>query len=155
MRFKNYLGDIVSIQDITASIDNFNEYKVFVGTDSKISKNNKKVSFVSAIVLYHKGKGGRIFLWRESTRKPVSLRARLTEEVYRSIQVSMEVSQSLPAIPIVVHIDVNASKKYKSGEFYQELTSMVVSQGFKCEIKPDAWVASKVADKFVKKMYKN
>ena len=151
MNFRDYVGQPTTLQKIVESIENPDEYKIFVGTDSKVLRNKNKIAFVTSIVLNKKGKGGRISFCKENEKQPQSLKQRLTREVTRSLETSIELSQLLPSkLEITIHIDVNQSRKYKSSEFYQELVGMVQAQGLKCEIKPDAFAASTVSDKIVK-----
>ncbi len=152
MKFKDAQNNLVRLEDIhTFMTDKKSEYEIFVGTDSKVKKKDKKVIYATCIVIYKKGKGGKILISKERKNLPNSLRERLAIEVWRSIEISMELNKVLPDVQIVVHVDVNQSPKYKSGDFCQELVSMVVGQGFKCLVKPEAWAAQSVADKFSKK----
>lgn len=152
MKFKDPEGKLVELKDIPDILGlNRSEYEVYIGTDSKVKKKDKKVVYASCVVLYRKGRGGKILLSKEKKPLPGSLRERLAHEVWKSIEISIELSRILPDVKIVVHVDVNQSPKFKSGDFCQELVSMVVGQGFKCVVKPDAWAAQSVADKFSKK----
>jgi len=127
------------------------EYEFFVGTDSQIRKKEKKVTYATCVVLYKKGKGGRIFISKETKKIPNSLKERLAMEVWKSLETSMEFIKLKENLPITIHVDVNKSKKFKSGEYVQELSSLVTSQGFKCEVKPDSWCAQSIADRYSKK----
>jgi predicted RNase H-related nuclease YkuK (DUF458 family) len=152
MKFKDAQNNLVRLEDIhTFMTDKKSEYEIYVGTDSKVKKKDKKVIYATCIVIYKKGKGGKILISKERKNLPNSLRERLAIEVWRSIEISMELNKVLPDVQIVVHVDVNQSPKFKSGDFCQELVSMVVGQGFKCLVKPEAWAAQSVADKFSKK----
>jgi predicted RNase H-related nuclease YkuK (DUF458 family) len=152
MKFKDSQGTSIPLEQIPAFIDaNRKEYEIYIGTDSKVKKKDKKVTYATCIILYKKGKGGKILISKERKPLPNSLRERLSIEVWRSIETSMELSKILPDIDIVVHVDVNQSTKYKSGDFCQELVSMVVGQGFKCVVKPEAFAAQSCADRYSKK----
>lgn len=152
MKFKDSNGSPVQLEDIPKFIEGRkSDYEIYIGTDSKVKKKDKKVFYATCIVLYKKGRGGKILISKEKKPLPNSLRERLAIEVWKSIETSIELSRILPDIEIVVHVDVNQSQKYKSGDFCQELVSMVVGQGFKCVVKPEAWAAQSVADKFSKK----
>lgn len=152
MKFKNSKGEIVPLTDIVSLITDDYEYQVFVGTDSQVHKKKKCVVYATCVVLYKKGKGGRVFVSKDPMPYANSLRERLTNEVWRSLSVSFELSQMLPSnVEIVIHVDVNKSLKYKSGNYHQELVSLVTGQGYKCRIKPYAWAAQCIADHFTKK----
>lgn len=151
MIFKDSYGKNVSLRDIVGLTTADHEYEIFVGTDSQVHRKIKRVIYVTCVVLYKKGKGGRIFMAREAQRYANSLRERLMNEVFRSLGVSFELKDMLPAnVELTVHVDVNPRKKFKSGEYSQELVSMVVGQGFKCEIKPNAFAAQNCANKGTK-----
>lgn len=152
MNFKDSKGRPISLSDIPALLSQEAEYQVFVGTDSQVSKKKKCVVYASCVVLYMKGKGGRVFVAKDHLPYASSLRERLTNEVWRSLTVAFELTQILPSnVEIVIHVDVNRSKRYKSGNYHQELVSLVTGQGYKCRIKPYAWAAQCIADHFTKK----
>lgn len=152
MKFKDYQGNLVKLENIQSLIQNsISQYEIHVGTDSKVRKKDRKVLYATCVVIYQKGKGGKILVSKEKKNIPGSLRERLMNEVWKSIETSLEINKFLPDTKIVVHVDVNQSSKYKSGDFSQELVSMVSGQGFECLIKPCAWAAQSVADRFSKK----
>ena len=150
MIFKDSKGNIVPLIDIPVWLESGCEYQVFVGTDSQVNKKKKCVVYATCIVLYKKGKGGRVLVARDYMPYASSLRERLTNEVWRSLTVSFELSRIIPNTEIVIHIDSNSSKKFKSGQYTSDLVSLVTGQGFKCRIKPDSWAACHVADFFTK-----
>jgi uncharacterized protein len=151
LTFKDSDGKDITLEEINALISSDHEYEVFVGSDSQCHKKAKGVIYVTCIVLYKKGKGGRIFLAKDKEKYANSLKDRLQKEVWRSLEVAFELKKILPSnVDITVHVDVNKDKKYKSADFGQEFISTVVSQGFKCQIKPDAWAAQTVANKSTK-----
>ena len=121
---------------------------VYVGTDSQQSAGVTK--FTTAIVSYEPGKGGTYAFIRYKTRRIDSLRERLLTEAWKSVELALLVAQNTPELKIVVHLDVNESVKYKSGKYAGDLIALVVGQGFKAEIKPNAFAASTLADSLVK-----
>jgi predicted RNase H-related nuclease YkuK (DUF458 family) len=152
MKFKDFQGTEVSYSDIFSLLSSDAEYQIFIGTDSQIHRKKRCVVYATCIVLYRKGKGGRVFVAKETQAIPNSLKERLMNEVWRSLSVSFDLSLGLPpTVEVVIHVDVNKSYKYKSGNYHQELVSLVTGQGFKCRIKPDAWAAQCIADHFTKK----
>jgi predicted RNase H-related nuclease YkuK (DUF458 family) len=151
LTFKDSSGKDVTFEEIKELIQKDYEYEVFVGSDSQRNSKKKNVVYVTCIVLYKKAKGGKIFLAKETERYAISLKERLMNEVWRSLQTSFELQKVLPPnVEIVVHVDVNTKKIHKSADYCQELVSMVVGQGFKCRVKPDAFAAQSVADRFCK-----
>jgi len=151
VKFKDIKGKIVSLDEIISLIKEEYDYTVYVGTDSQVKENEQKVQYATCIVLHKNNKGGRIFVSKEKKPKANSLRERLMNEVWRSVEISFQLSEHLPDnANIMVHVDVNPDKKWKSSKHIEELVGMVVGQGFKCQVKPNAWAAQSVADQFTK-----
>jgi len=148
-KFKNTNKDIVSFEEIVNLIESDYDYEVYVGTDSQVHRKIKKVVYATCVILYKKGKGGRVFVAKDRERYADSLRQRLMNETWRSLETAFELQKVLPAnVEIVIHVDVNKQKKWKSSRYLEELVGMVVGQGFKVVVKPAAWAAQHVADKF-------
>ena len=147
--FKDMKGNDISFEDVGKFIEKGHKYEVYVGTDSQVHKKIKKVIYASCIVVYKKGKGGRVFVSREKERYANSLRQRLMNETWRSLEIALELQKILPKdVELVVHVDVNKNKKWKSSKYVEELVGMIVGQGLKVVVKPDAWAAQHCADKF-------
>jgi predicted RNase H-related nuclease YkuK (DUF458 family) len=122
---------------------------VLIGTDSQMF--DRKIDFVTTIVIVTPGKGGRAFYTKEKNQKFNSIRQKLTKETWMSVQTAMEVEPLLPEdTDLAVHIDATSDKRWKSSNYVQQLVGMVVGQGFKAVIKPDAFAASHVAEHIVK-----
>lgn len=150
MKFKDIKNNVISIDEICSLIQEIYEYNIYVGTDSQTHKDKKQVLYVTCIVLYKKGKGGRIFICKEWDRI-VKLGQRLMTETWKSLQTAFILKEILPNnVDIVVHLDVNSKEDEKSSRYCQELVGMVTGQGFKCFIKPDSFAAMNVADKYSK-----
>jgi predicted RNase H-related nuclease YkuK (DUF458 family) len=98
------------------------------------------------VVLLNPPHGGRVFYQRDIVPRISSLRERLTKEVWRSLDLAMQ----LPEQDLTVHIDANPSEKHMSSKYLQELVGMVVGQGFKALWKPDSWAATHAADHVVR-----
>jgi len=125
-------------------------YNFFIGTDSQIIK--KKISIVTCICCHKEGGGdNKIFYIKERINRKdySSLRARMLLEAYRSIEVAMEI-EPYANNKLSVHLDVGDTKKSKTSLFHRELEFLVQSQGYECEIKPNSWAASSVADRMAK-----
>jgi predicted RNase H-related nuclease YkuK (DUF458 family) len=122
---------------------------IYVGTDSQQDRN--KTQFVSVVVVLDPGHGGRAFWTKESVPRIKSLRERLLREAWMSVQLALEITPFVDELSqLEVHVDANTDTKFKSSQYVKELTSLVVSQGFSCKLKPEAWAAMHVADKVVK-----
>lgn len=135
----------VPIPDIAQWVkDNSQEGQlVHIGTDSLGV--NKKTQFVTVVAILTPMKGGKVAYTRTSVPRINSLREKLLKEVWRSVNLGLELSPHVPG-ELTVHIDANPIVRHQSSKYVQELTSLVVSQGFKAQLKPDAWAASHCAD---------
>jgi predicted RNase H-related nuclease YkuK (DUF458 family) len=152
MTFKNSQGISFTLKEIVDLTNQDCEYQIFLGTDSQLHKSIKSVIYATCIVLYKKGKGGIVFTKKKKNLLNCTLKERLMKEVWLSLEVAFELSSLLTKnIELIVHIDVNKSPKHKSGSYMHELVSLIAGQGFKVAVKPDAWAAQSVADRFCKK----
>lgn len=120
--------------------------EVHIGTDSL--QTGRFTQYVTVVVIHTPGKGGRAAYCREVVPRVTSLRQRLLQEVYKSTEVGL----SLGDVPgtVTVHVDANPDEKHMSSKYIQELVGLVVGQGFKHRVKPDAWAASHCADHIVR-----
>jgi predicted RNase H-related nuclease YkuK (DUF458 family) len=123
--------------------------EIHIGSDSQQA--GRFTEFVTILVVLEKGKGGRAFYIREKTPRVKSLRERLMKEVWMSVTMGMELNAHIPQTAgLLIHIDANPDIRFASSTYVKELTGMVVGQGFKSVLKPDAWCASHAADHVVK-----
>ena len=128
--------------------DSKEKYKVVIGTDSA---NHGTTDFVSAIVVYRVGHGGRFFWRRVNEKKINSLRERIYQEVMISLKLAEEILFNLSQnkdidFDFEVHVDIGSKGKTK--EMLQEIIGMVRGSGFNVRTKPESYGASKVADRF-------
>lgn len=150
----------LSLQEVYEDIEKYIRkqpafnYRLIVGTDSQTWE--QKVCFVTAIIIYRIGKGGRFFYHQEEERTNRSLRQRIFYETAKSLEVAGELTRKLSEAPeevverldVEIHLDVG--KEGPTKELIKEVVGMVVGSGFNARIKPDAYGASKVADKYTK-----
>ncbi|MDD3491546.1 MAG: ribonuclease H-like YkuK family protein [Candidatus Pacebacteria bacterium] len=124
------------------------KYKIVIGTDSA---NHGTTDFVSAIVVYREGHGGRFF-WRRLNQKKIdSLRARIYQEVMMSLKLAGEVLLNLSqnkdiVFDFEVHVDIGS--KGATRDMLQEIIGMVRGYGFQVKTKPESYGATKVADRY-------
>lgn len=128
--------------------DSKEKYKVVIGTDSA---NHGTTDFVSAIVVYRVGHGGRFFWRRVNQKKINNLRERIYQEVMISLKLAEEILFNLSQnkdidFDFEVHVDIGSKGKTK--EMLQEIIGMVRGSGFSVKTKPESYGASKVADRF-------
>ena len=128
-------------------------YSVIIGTDSQTKRLNgsSEVDFVTAIVVYRKGKGARYFWKKDRKFKTIELR----QKIYLETTISLEVAEDIvPKIrkaispgkyDLEIHIDVGALGPTR--EMIREVVGMVTGSGYTAKTKPESWGASSVADK--------
>ena len=130
-----------------------NYYSLVIGTDSQTRRINGKaeIDYVTAIVIYRRGRGARYF-WRKEKKiqKPI-----LRDKIYTETLMSLDVAQNIvPEIRKVIspakydleiHIDVGPLGPTR--DMIREVVGMVTGNGFVAKTKPDSWGASSVADK--------
>ena len=131
-------------------------YEIIVGCDSSSSE---EPSFPIAIVILRKGAGGRFFLKkvRYHKRKFYNLHQRILEEVWLSCRLALElrdaINKRVAKMPSAlnyefeyIHADVGANGATK--DMIKEVVGLIKGNGFEAKIKPEAYVASIVADRF-------
>ncbi len=128
-------------------------YSLVIGTDSQAKKNNgvSEIDFVTAVVIYRKGKGARYFWRKEKMIKNPILREKIYTETLLSLAVAEKLVPSIrkyisPSIyDLEVHIDVGPLGETRT--MIREVVGLVTGNGFVAKTKPDSWGASSVADK--------
>jgi len=160
MFFTNWNKEIIHLGNLADSLSQFvdqapgDNYDLLVGSDSQ----RKGLVTTHATV---------VFLWNLATRKfrmfynkerishtgTIDLATRIITEATRS----MEVAYALKGSKLVdtigndsmeVHVDIGL--KGKSRKVINTCTGMIRGAGIRCKIKPDAWLASAVADRLSK-----
>ncbi|MEW6045116.1 MAG: ribonuclease H-like YkuK family protein [Bacillota bacterium] len=125
-------------------------YRIIVGTDSQL---RDQTSFVTAVIVHRVGKGARYFYARERQVFGRSLRQRIFYEAARSLEVAGKLASRLAAngyadFDVEIHLDIG--RHGETRDLIREVVGMVTGSGFDARIKPDAFGASKVADKYTK-----
>ena len=119
--------------------------RVDIGTDSLQAGRHSQ--FVTVVALLNPGKGGRAVYRREARPRIESLRERLLREVWLSVSLGLQLNDIIPAnTDLTIHVDANPVPLHRSSRYVQELTAMVVSQGFRIALKPASWAATHAAD---------
>lgn len=132
-------------------------YDVIVGCDSS---SGETPHFPVAVVILRVGEGGRFFLKRvnyKAEKKFYNYRQRVLEEVLLSCELALilreklekemtKQSQNLNYQFRYIHADVGANGLTK--DMIKEVTGLIRGNGFEPMIKPEAYVASVVADRY-------
>jgi predicted RNase H-related nuclease YkuK (DUF458 family) len=126
-------------------------YNLIIGTDS--IEHNTHTIFVSAIVVHRVGHGGRYFYKKNRHRRINSLRQRMFYEASMSLEVAgllrTELSKNgFSKLHLEIHLDVGSNGDTK--DIIREVVGMVRGSGYEAITKPDAYGATKVADRHSK-----
>lgn len=150
----------MSLAEIAHDISQFidqdarHTYQLVVGTDSAASANTE---FISVIIVYRVGRGGRYF-WRRTAgeRTYPSLRERIYHEVTLSVQTAKDMLEELQSLLEVgyqlhydFHIHIDVGENGPTRQMIKEVVGIVQGNGFKAKIKPESYGASSIADKHV------
>ena len=155
--FNSSLGIKLNINQVVEEITRFmaegknRHYRIIIGSDSN-GHNEEMIDFVTAIVVHRVGNGGRYFWRRLELPKFHTLRDRIIQEVLFSIEVAKEIlialkSLELPHFDFEIHVDIGENGETKS--MMQEVIGMIRAYNFEARIKPESYVATKVADRYV------
>ena len=131
-------------------------YDIVVGCDSS---SDEELHFPVVIVILRTGEGGRFFLKKISykDRKFYSWKVRILEEVFLSCQLALylrenfekkikRLKQKTNYQFCYIHADIGENGQTKS--MIKEVTGLIRGNGFEPKIKPEAFAATTVADKF-------
>ncbi|WP_342748076.1 ribonuclease H-like YkuK family protein [Melghirimyces profundicolus] len=147
----------ISLDQMISEIYSFIEadrnavYKMVIGTDSQTS--HKGTLFVTAIILHRVGKGALFYYSKKRSRPLLDLRYRIYKETEYSLTLMEQLKEKgfLGAsleLPVEIHLDVG--RKGETRKLIQEVVGWVTAVGYTAKIKPDAYAASAVADRFTK-----
>jgi len=131
-------------------------YDVIVGCDSS---SGQEPHFPVAVVILRKGEGGRFFLKKISyqNRKFYNWKERVLEEVLLSCELALflkekfekkikDLSPSFNYQFRYIHADIGEQGETK--DMIKEVVGLIRGNGFEPKIKPEAYVASVVADRY-------
>ncbi len=135
-------------------------YDIIVGCDSS---SEKIPHFPVAVAILRVGEGGRFFLkkirYKDSFNKRFSnWKNRIIQEVLLSCDLAINMrgkfekrmkdmaDKNFKFQFRYIHADI--SKNGGTGEMVKELTNLIRGNGFEPKIKPEAYIATSVADKF-------
>ena len=123
---------------------------IHVGCDSHFVKND--CVFAVVVALCTPGKGGTYFFARKKFKRKnfLNMKLRLLREVENCLAMADHIRENIDRDDIIVHLDINPNKIYKSSLVFTSATSWVKSQGYECIVKPDAWASSCLADAYAK-----
>ena len=163
-KFRQGDGLLVSYKEMVQHIadyilvDTSAEYEITVGTDSQ---NHSQTKMVEVIAVRRIGKGGIFFYHTDTVKIIKTLRDKIVDETSRSLENAKGLLDEIQLILIdkdvdidklnvnfVIHCDIGY--KGRTQELITEIVSWVHSMGYECQIKPDSYTASGIANKFSK-----
>ena len=124
--------------------------EITIGTDSQNHQETKVVTVISVLC---KGHGGIFFYHIEYRPLVQSVKTKLEMETYISLETAQKLLANLndkQVFPISIHIDAGTSPIGKTRDLIQSLTGWVHAMGYDCEIKPNSYAASSIADRISK-----
>jgi predicted RNase H-related nuclease YkuK (DUF458 family) len=130
------------------------KYQLIIGSDSRSKdvKTKPCIDLVTAVVIHRKGTGGRYFWSKEKIDNIYSLKEKLYQETIASLEAARKLLDILKEDlnghyeELEIHIDVGENGP--SRQMIKELVGMVNGNGFKAKVKPSAYAAASVADKY-------
>lgn len=152
MNFEKVMGEITGFINENPK----KKYDVVIGTDSQGFNGDGEVDFVTAIIVHRVGCGGRYFWTRVYKNGFHTIRNRVYEEVNLSLNLAQYVIKHLngffrdepfPEYGFNIHVDVGENGPTR--DMIKEVVGMIRGNGFNVRIKPEAYAASVVADRYV------
>lgn len=151
-KIKDFSENTYSYEEFLIQYKDFSSkgYKTYIGSDSQVIKDH--ISMVTSICLHKYGHdcSSKIFYIKErfTASEYSTLKARMMKEAYQSLEVAMALEEF--CYDIEIHLDVGDTFKNKTSTYHKELKSLITSQGYICETKPNSWASSAVADRMSK-----
>jgi predicted RNase H-related nuclease YkuK (DUF458 family) len=144
------------VNDVASFIEDSpdHSYRLIIGTDSHLYKNNgqPRLKVVTAIVVHRQGFGGRYFWESKKISETHTIRDKIYAETLQSLNVAQlflpKLNQRLNGnghYELEIHIDVG--RVGESRDIIKEVVGIVTGNGYTAKTKPNAYGASKVADK--------
>lgn len=127
-------------------VDN-KDTSIYVGCDSQ---NERNTTYALVIVLHNAGKGGHVLYSTEVVPKIADRYTRLWNEVVYSVNLADHLTANGIQKPNNVDVDLNPDPKYKSNQLLRAALGYVEAMGYVPRCKPNAMVATYVADALCK-----
>lgn len=155
MEFRNIAGKVFTLAEIVDEIKKYVEadqdyvYDLVIGSDSQY--HGGFTVFVTAVIIHRVGKGAKLFYTKSKVNKNLDICTKILRETYCSIEVMQKIEEDDIVYALNNYsIHVDAGQNGNSRKILKECISYVHGFGYDCKTKPDAYVASKVADRYTK-----
>ena len=129
---------------------NNQEVRLIIGCDSQTTGKNSFI-FAVAVAVHSVGKGGRFFIHRERVKGYMHMSDRLFKEATLSLEIAerMKGNSFIDMLDgIEIHADVGHNGK--SSQYANAIKAMIEGYGYTGCIKPEAAVATHIADHYVR-----
>jgi predicted RNase H-related nuclease YkuK (DUF458 family) len=127
------------------------DVQIIVGTDSNIQKSVYR--FITIVCAYRPGRGG--IFYRKSTHEPKEIHKTPRDRLFYEATLSIETANILrdAGMNVIVHVDASNPlfSKALSASFGEQIRGYVTNSGYPCELKPQSWAATSIANKYSKK----
>lgn len=129
---------------------------IIVGTDSQ---NFSETKVVVVIAVQSEGHGGIYFYDIQRVKRIDNIKVKLNYETAQSLQYADELlnilldekyKEIIDKAHIIIHVDAGTSNKGKTKELIPSIVGWIKSCGYDCEVKPNSFVASSIADRISK-----
>jgi hypothetical protein len=146
LTFNEVIDDLASF---LSSEGNAYSYSIFIGTDSE--ERSDETEYMSAIVAYRHGRGGRYFTQRTIDQLEATLRDRIWRETMLSTDIAQELIQELSSRGLNARLEIHCDigERGPTRDLIKEICGFVRGNGFAVSIKPDSCAASAVADRLL------
>ncbi|MBO4844835.1 MAG: hypothetical protein J5525_00795 [Lachnospiraceae bacterium] len=131
--------------------------QIIVGTDSQNHSNTK---IVTVIAIVCEGHSGIYFYEISHVSKINDIRQKLFKETTLSLKTADTVLEIIENDPIygelydnstfTIHVDAGKTDRSKTSELIPSIVGWIKSVGYECEVKPDSFVSSTIADRLSK-----
>ena len=153
--WKNGRKEIVNINDILAilkKVSKSTNHKIIIGSDSvKLGYN---FIFTKAICVMNEDYYDRRYFYCRTKIRDDSyqdLSKRLLKETTDSLDLAIQIRNSLSGANIEIHADVNPDSKHLSSKYKSMISGYISGCGFDVKLKPLSFVASSIADQHTRK----
>jgi uncharacterized protein len=162
-KFLSETHGVLSFDQVMARISEFidskpnAEYLLAIGSDSDIrnqdTSGSKYLHVVTALLIYRIGFGGKYFRNYENLTNIYSLKQKIYAETMKSINFALGLKPVLKKalngnsekLNFEIHVDIGEGGKTR--DMISEITGMIKGIGFCVKTKPNAYAATKVADR--------
>lgn len=149
-----------AVDDLIGFVGNspYKLYRVIIGTDSNgQEKPGAPTEFVTAVVVHRVGHGGRYWWTKTKDSQYYPLQGRIYREADLSVQTARRLLDILQSKlgrvysqddrpHIEIHTDIG--RRGQTRDMIKEVVGMIQGNGFEARIKPEAYGAAIVADRY-------